>query len=713
MAKAKRALVIGLDGMDPKYVKRFSEEGLLPNMTRLIRQGAFGRLVSVPPAQTPANWTSIATGAWPGTHNVVVWGAHAPGKFPANLFRAEAMSSNVCGAEYLWEAAARAGKGSVLMNFVGYPPTAKGVVHIDWFQNPGGYFFEIAPAQGFRTGDVSGGLEADSAKATLAATAGQVTLRPAQGWKNLPASTSPLPAATRRDSPLGLPGSDRAKALSLQPAVSSLLSTSKPALEGEVTVVTKEPGTPVTYHLLLLAGKRGYDRVLIAKSKDARRALATLRPGEWSDWLWEDFTLDLPVLGRKRKRGALRWRLIELSPDGRRLWLYHPHVIAQKEFVSPKSVGKELVGRFGPFINEAGWSSYIRGLADEATLREEFAYFARWVGRAASYLMGKRGVVLYMQQLHLLDHLNHRYLEWVDPFATGYSPEREAEGWQKMRLGYQLADEMVGEVAKAVREDGVAFVVADHADTPNRRAVALANLFRSKGWLAVKEVRPGRYDFDYSKTKLYFDQLHIYVNLKGREPEGVVEPAEYDSLRDAVIDELLALHDPKDARRAIPVALRKEDALYFGVWGPGGGDIFFMYGPGFRWCGLEVLSLGEERIFFDCTGANHGPQITTAETAMSTNSGGFIAAGPGIRRGYARLDKEVGPAFTVDVAPTVAHLVGIPQPAQCQGKVIFDILAGGEARIRRRRKAIRFPVPARRPAPAPKPQLKGDVTDET
>ena len=671
MAKAKRALVIGLDGMDPKYVARFSEEGLLPNMTRLIRRGAFGRLVSVPPAQTPANWTSIATGAWPGTHNIVMWGDHVPGELPANVHRDEAMSSNLCGAEYLWEAAARAGKGSVLMNFVGYPPTAKGVVHVDWFQGPGGYFFEIAPAQGFHTRiglagahELSGGPQ-------------EVTLRPAQGWKNVPPSA-------------------------------------QAAREGEVTVVTKEPGTPVTYHLLLLAGEGGYDRVLIARVKDARQALATLRQGEWSDWLWEDFTLDLPDTRHRRRRGALRWKLVELSADGKRLWLYHPHVIAQEEFVSPKSVGKDLVGRFGPFINEAGWSSYVRGLADEATLREEFTYFARWVGRAASYLMAKRGAVLYVQQLHLLDHLNHRYLEGVDPFATGYSPEREAEALVKMRLAYQLADEMVGEVAKAAGKDGVVFVVADHADTPNRRAVNLVQLFVDKGWLAVKEVRPGHYDFDYGKTKLYFDQLHIYVNLKGREPEGVVDPSEYDAFREAVIDELLALHDPKDGRRAIPVALKKEDALYFGVWGPGGGDIFFMYGPGFRWCGLEVLSLGEERIFFDCTGANHGPQITTAETAMSTNSGGFIAAGPGIRRGYARHDKEVGPAFTVDVAPTVADLIGMPRPAQCQGKVIFDILTGGEPRIRRRRKPIRFPVPARRPAPPPRrPALKGDVTDET
>jgi len=98
---------------------------------------------------------------------------------------------------------------------------------------------------------------------------------------------------------------------------------------------------------------------------------------------------------------------------------------------------------------------------------------------------------------------------------------------------------------------------------------------------------------------------------------------------------------------------------------------------------------------------------------MSSNSGGFIAAGPGIRRGYSRDDKDAGPAFTVDIAPTVAELIGVPKPAQCQGKVVSDILAGGQPRTRRRPKPIRFPIPARRPAPPRKPVLKGDVTDET
>jgi len=662
MAKARRALVIGLDGMDPKYVKRFSEEGLLPNMTRLMRRGAFGRLVSAPPAQTPANWTCIATGAWPGTHGVVMWGDHVPGEFPANVHRPEAMSSNICTAEYLWEAAARAGKESVLMNFVGYPPTAKGVVHIDWFQSPSSYFFEIAPAQGFRTYDVSRPLR-------------PLELRPARGWKDLPPSA-------------------------------------RPALETELHIESKEAGTPVTYHVLVLAGKKGYDRVLLAKTRDAKKAVAVLRPGRWSDWVWERFELDLVGVGKKRKRGALRWKLIELSPDGKRLWLYHPQTIAQDEFVSPRKVGKALVERFGPYINEAAWSGYVQGLSDEATCREEFSYFARWVGRAGKYLMGQRGVALYMQQLHLLDHLNHTFLQYVDPEAAGYSPEREAEGWQKMRMAYQMADEMVGEVAKAAGENGVVFVVADHADTPNRRSVNLISRFIKKGWLAVRKLPNGRYDYDYTRTKIYFEQLHLYVNLKGREPNGVVDPSEYDELREAIIDEMLSLRDPKDRRRAIPLALKKEDALYFGVWGPGGGDIFFMYGPGFCWTGLEVLQMGEKRVFFDRTGANHGPQITTAETAMSTNSGGFIAAGPGIRRRYEREDKEVGPAFTVDVAPTVAELIGVPRPAQCQGKVIFDILEGGEARKERRPKPIRFPQPAPRQAPRKKPTLKGDVTDE-
>ncbi|NIM45904.1 MAG: hypothetical protein GTO54_09830, partial [Nitrososphaeria archaeon] len=61
------------------------------------------------PAQTPENWTTIATGSMPGTHGIAVWGRHSYGQPITEKHGEEAMSSNLCKAEYLWEAAERQG----------------------------------------------------------------------------------------------------------------------------------------------------------------------------------------------------------------------------------------------------------------------------------------------------------------------------------------------------------------------------------------------------------------------------------------------------------------------------------------------------------------------------------------------------------------------------------------------------------------------------
>ena len=61
-------------------MERFLAEGVLPNFGELVRRGCFTRIRPVIPAQTPANWNTIATGATPGTHGIIQWGTHIPGE---------------------------------------------------------------------------------------------------------------------------------------------------------------------------------------------------------------------------------------------------------------------------------------------------------------------------------------------------------------------------------------------------------------------------------------------------------------------------------------------------------------------------------------------------------------------------------------------------------------------------------------------------------
>ena len=68
MAAARRVVVLGLDALVPNTLQRFLDEGVLPNFAALVARGGLTRVRPVIPAQTPTNWTTIATGAYPGTH---------------------------------------------------------------------------------------------------------------------------------------------------------------------------------------------------------------------------------------------------------------------------------------------------------------------------------------------------------------------------------------------------------------------------------------------------------------------------------------------------------------------------------------------------------------------------------------------------------------------------------------------------------------------
>src|SRR5215469_9134243 len=68
MAASKRLIVLGIDGMDPAFVERHWD--VLPNISRLHRQGDFERLATTVPPQSPVAWSTVATGLDPGGHGL-------------------------------------------------------------------------------------------------------------------------------------------------------------------------------------------------------------------------------------------------------------------------------------------------------------------------------------------------------------------------------------------------------------------------------------------------------------------------------------------------------------------------------------------------------------------------------------------------------------------------------------------------------------------
>ena len=82
-------------------------------------------------------------------------------------------------------------------------------------------------------------------------------------------------------------------------------------------------------------------------------------------------------------------------------------------------------------------------------------------------------------------------------------------------------------------------------------------------------IRDSVYTIDWSQTRaIQSRSSYIYINLKGRDPEGIVEPADYEALREKIIDDLYAYRDPVHGRRVVAFAMTMEAVSYthLGFW---------------------------------------------------------------------------------------------------------------------------------------------------
>ena len=145
--------------------------------------------------------------------------------------------------------------------------------------------------------------------------------------------------------------------------------------------------------------------------------------------------------------------------------------------------------------------------------------------------------------------------------------------------------------------------------------------------------------------------MYIYLNIKGRDEFGIVEPEDQYELEEEIITALYGYHDKKTNKRIVALALRNKDAILIGLGGPECGDIVIASAEGYNYDHADSLS-------------------TTYGYANTSVSPIFLAAGSGIKRNY--LTERV--IRQVDLTPTMAFLAGVRMPAQCEGAPIYQIL---------------------------------------
>ena len=474
---SKKVVMIGLDSATADFTRRFADEGILPNLKKLMDNGVLGEAICPFPSLTGSNWHTIVTGAWPGTHGCTDMWVHMEGELLDKLRCA--FLTTYCRAEYLWSVAERHGKKPLLMKYAAsLPMMIREGIQVEgcatpWWGGGGANFYEISPCELYTTMDLPDAI--------------RIKLVKAEGWTNVPESR-------------------------LEP------------LEGIIEVKPQRGEGSIRYFILVIATtNKGYDKLLMCRSKNASDIVATLRQGEWSPWLKEKFmaiqgppSYAIQKIGRGRERrlvpyyengaakkliGTFRFKLIELSWDGRRIRLYRSQVFPATKFSKPEFIAEELVNKIGPFQEHIGPYALYHGWIDEETFLEELEYQADWLGKASKHLMKKYDWDLFLLQWHGCNHAQHVFWSNIDPISPWHRPRLAEKGWKAFKRFYGAADKMVGEIiegagkesGKESGKDAVIFIISDHGHVPLAYGtIYIANILVKEGLITIEHDKKGK-----------------------------------------------------------------------------------------------------------------------------------------------------------------------------------------------------------------------------
>jgi predicted AlkP superfamily phosphohydrolase/phosphomutase len=627
----KKVAIIGLDCAEPHLIEKHIKDGHLPTFKKLIEGGVIADNCLVPyPTVTPPNWASIATGAWPGTHGITDFHVHLPGTTPTNANIVQAFSSDRCKAEYLWDAADRAGKKCIVLNYPGsWPSNMKlgimvGGSGLSIGENRDGIPGLSSSVKGCLDQLITTGIYPRAARGVF---------KPAEGWKNLPAKE-------------------------------------KDTLEMEASLVMvgaqSDLMQPIWYLLARQSGGKGYDRVTLSPTKDFNDAFCTLSVGEWSP----NITTKLKLTNGTEQEADFRCKLLELSDEAEDLRFYISQIGFKSGWSNPPEIAGQLETKEGYTLNAGGILGFVLEWYDLDTFLEINDFYTKWLANAASTLLSHNEWDLFFMHAHSPDWAYHLILTEMDPNLTKDESKRQA-AWDAHLKIYEAQDRMLAQIMQACDKETLFILVSDHGAVADGVIFDPFKPLTAAGLTVLKEKQVDNLTIpvtsttrfqgeiqtfraitqqpDISKSRCFPQrELYVYINLKGRDPEGIVEPADYENIQQQIIDALLTYIDPTTGKRPVSLALSKQDARILGLYGDWVGDVVYAVYP---W-----------------VAGQHGNILPSAEWGIGSLRGLLTFTGPGIKKGH-RMERTCN---LIDIVPTICYLMDLPLPRTAEGAVLYQ-----------------------------------------
>lgn len=683
MAKATKVAVLGVDAMDPRLTRKYIDMGIMPNTKKILEAGSAREdlvLLGALPTVTPPQWTTLATGAYPSTHGITAFYRQGGDIDMVNLN----FDSTKCHAEQMWNVTAEAGKKTLVWHWPGsaWPPSSESPnLHVVDGTSPGGVNMSSAQVDGefivmasekndvieYRSGAMTDakvpcvvtGLGDDKPKKKGGGMASLMQRKMDDGFRLYIVNLE-------QD---GQGGSDKIPA---DIAFSSIKPAEKWAIEvpeGAKEFVVLLSGGLIRRPALILKNAEGkYDHIAIYKNKKAAEPMVTIQEREYVRDIVDDC-----IKGDDMIKATRDMRVLEIAEDGSkvRMWVSASMNIAADMMWSPKSLYKEIVDNVG-YPSPCSTLGFGDFELIYDCMHQCWQHVADFQADSLNYLMENDGYEVVFSHFHAPDLQKHMFIRNLKKGTENTTAEQYEFIMQAI---YKQTDDYLGKFVHFLDKGWTLMIVSDHAQVcPKYGLRGLGDtgcnvtIMEDLGY-SVREVNPEtgkkRKRMDWTKTRAVANrEMHIYLNLKGRNQhevkdadgnvtviDGIVDPADQYELEEQIITDLYNIKDKESGKRIIAWALRNKDAIALGLGGPDSGDIIYCMAEGYE--------------------HDHDDSMATALGECDTSAGPiFIGAGPGIKKGF-YTDRMIR---QVDVAPTIAELMDLRKPAQCEGAPIYQII---------------------------------------